>query len=168
MKSSPHLTPTPLPQGITSRHKRAMIHRVRLEHLSVELLRQCSALTIPVPIEQIWREPLGNYWDALPPLPQPPPEVEGSYGERMTMAWSIADAVGKSAWPDRVRMLGTLPFSPPDVSRFARALMIPTQLLGRLNAAQKTPVLVSTIFEVPESEAHERLRELGFDMSGDN
>lgn len=165
---SPTVTPTPLPvsaTGSTRRGSRRLVHRVRLEHLAVEFLRLVNALRLPVPIEAVWQNPPLGLWNpesaTVADAQTPPPESGDPYALRWRTALDIARALGGTAWPAKVHLMGETPFSEEDCATFARALLVPTPLLSRLSERQKTPELIQTIFKVPLAEARIRLKDLG-------
>ncbi len=162
----PSITPTPLPAsatGSTHRGSRVLVHRVRLEHLAVELLRLADALRLPVPIETVWRRPPQALWNPVSEAAsgQGAAHDDDPYRARWLAAVAIARAVGGSTWVAKVRLMGAAPFSDADCQVFARALLMPTPLIGRLSERQKSPELVHTIFQAPMAEAKVRLQELG-------
>ncbi len=167
---TPHIEPSSLPNPTSSTRPstRTLVRKVRLEHLAVELLRLGDALRLPVPIDSLWKDPPLGLW-------VPDPETitvtamitdEDPYTPRLMTARDIAVRVGKGSWSIKVKLLGSEPFSDEDVTIFARALLIPSQLIFRLSERQKTPENVSIIFQVPRSEAEQRLVELGLMPGG--
>src|SRR5690606_501818 len=149
--------------GSTHRGSRVSVHRVRLEHLAVELLRVSGALRLPVPVEALWQHPPHGLWD-----PQsenfalyPPRPGDDPYAGRWRIATAIANAVSGTAWVNKVHLMGAVPFNEADRQVFARALLVPTPLLSTLSERQKSPERIHNIFQVPLAEAKVRLEELG-------
>ncbi len=167
-RKPPVIQPTPLPlsaTGSTRRRHRRVIHRVRLEHLAVELLRITGTLRLPVPVEALWQNPPNTLWDkpsAETIVAGATPAIKAdTYPARWEAAVKLAVAAGSTLWSPKVRLLGEAPFTDADVYIFARALLVPTPLIARLSERQKTLEMIHTIFQAPLEEVEIRLEGLG-------
>lgn len=157
-------TPTPLPAP--HRDTRAIVRRARLEHLAAELLRLGDALRPPVPVEDLYRRPPYDFWQIDPADPllarRPARASSDPYQHRMEIARGIAQQVSGCAWPLRIQLLGPQPLVSGEIDLFALALLLPTALLAGINAQQRHPQTVATIFQTPLKETTLRLAELGY------
>ncbi len=154
-----------LPPGrtTTQQNRRAMVRRARIEHLALELLRLADAVRLPVPVDSLWRFPPLNLWPA-PAITQQTIIVDpdNPYLPRYVTAREIARALGESAWEAKKRLLGNDPLNDDEKHTFAIALLMPTPLFTSLSERQKQPHIVASIFQVPQTLAETRLRDLGY------
>ncbi len=156
------ITPDPAPRHASTPSSRVgMVRRARLEFVATDLLRQAHALEIPVPVDDLLRQPPLDLWRVDVLRMTPFPAVDAFEG-RMITARMIAQQVSDTAWDQRVTLLGARAFTPAEIEVFAVALLLPTMLLATLNAQQLAPDHVMRLFQVPPAITLRRLAELGY------
>jgi hypothetical protein len=134
---------------------------VNLETVAEELMDAFSITAPPIPIERILQNPQTNMWDDvdLSRLSGSFLKLTESYSPRMSLARMLARHVASCAWGAE-RGLSELDRDDASLYRFARMLIMPSNMILQLSQTARTPHLLSTYFEVPEEDATLRLKEL--------
>jgi hypothetical protein len=135
-----------------------------LESIVRELMHMYEVTDGPIRVEQMLQSPRQGMWDEVDVSKMSTDfiKVTARYSPRMSMARLLARNIAKSQW-GRERGLGELADNEKHeelIRAFARMLVMPADMIARLQATSRTPYAVGAHFEVPEEEAALRLQEL--------
>ncbi|MCS6834494.1 MAG: hypothetical protein NZ750_00565 [Anaerolineae bacterium] len=132
-----------------------------LEQTAQDILTIFEVHAPPIPIESMLQRPSGNLWDAVDPtqLSGSFMSVKEKFSPRMSLARLLVRHVASSEW-GRARGLFQIMQQPEMIQAFARMLMMPRDMVLSMTPREQNPVSISREFEVPQSEAEARLREL--------
>ncbi len=132
-----------------------------LERIANELVETFNISIPPIPIESMLQHPKPDMWEDLDIS-----QLSGSflrvteyYSPRMSLARLLVRQLISSSW-GQARDLSTYLTDEDTLHRFARMIVMPAPMVLELNAAARTPSLLSAHFEVPEEDARLRLEEL--------
>ncbi|MBW4436193.1 MAG: hypothetical protein KME04_03615 [Pleurocapsa minor GSE-CHR-MK-17-07R] len=133
-----------------------------LERIAEALLGLFDVTSPPVPIEYMLQHPRENMWEVVDIS-----LVSGSfmnmnvpYKPRMSLTRVLARLIAGSEW-GKAMQVSPLTSDPDAISRLARAIVMPHQMLMTLPPSARNAKAISEHFEVPISEAESRLHEVG-------
>jgi hypothetical protein len=132
-----------------------------LEHIANELVETFNITIPPIPIESMLQHPKPDMWEDLDisQLSGSFLRVTEHYSPRMSLARLLVRQLMMSKW-GQARNLAANLTDEISLHRFARMIVMPAPMVLELNAAARTPSLLSAHFEVPEEDARLRLEEL--------
>ena len=132
-----------------------------LDDIVGELLTIYDIRRAPIPIEVILQQPMPDMWEQvdLAAVSGTFYALNDPYGPRLALARLLVRLLAGSAWGGQRGMAG-LDMQPSAVYRAARALLMPKAMIVEMPAAALNPTTVSTLYQVPPSEAEQRLIEL--------
>ena len=132
-----------------------------LDAVIAELLDAYAVRRAPVPIEAILQQPHPEMWEQvdLAELSGTFYALNDPFGPRLALARLLIRLLAGSSWGAQ-RGLAELDGNPAAVYRAARSLLMPRAMVVEMPAAALNPATVSTLFQVPQSEAEQRLIEL--------
>lgn len=121
----------------------------------------------PVPVELILQRPRPGMWREvnLGDLSLSFITVTDPFSPRMAVARLLARYMCGSSWGE-IHGLRRYADSDDEVRALARAVIMPRAMLVALAVEHRTPLDISARFEVPESDARQRLLDLGCLQSG--
>ncbi|GAB4553815.1 MAG: hypothetical protein OHK0023_23250 [Anaerolineae bacterium] len=133
-----------------------------IERAVVELLAAFDVERPPIPIEIMLQRPRNGMWREvnLSELSISFIKLESPFSPRMAIARLLARHACRSSW-GTTRGLGTFADDDTLVRAFARALLMPQNMMMVLPETGRSVQAVSQRFEVPEADAVLRLNELG-------
>ena len=133
-----------------------------LERIAEALLGLFDVTSPPVPIEYMLQHPRENMWEVVDIS-----LVSGSfmnmnvpYKPRMSLTRVLARLIAGSEWGKSMQV-SPITSDPDAISRLARAIVMPRQMLIALPPSARNAKAISEHFEVPIAEAESRLREVG-------
>ncbi len=134
----------------------------KLEAVVRELIQLYTVTAPPIPIERMLQHPHPDMWDDVDvgDLTGNFLNISTPFSPRMSLARFLARHIAKSPW-GKQRGLAALDGDEESIHRFARVIIMPLDMVLEINAASRTPQLISLHFEVPEDDARLRLKELG-------
>lgn len=135
-----------------------------IEHLEAITQELCDIFEVyapPIPIELMLRRPQQDMWEEVDVnnLSGSFMSVKERYSPRMSLARLLARHIALSPWGEQ-HNLATLMNDEMLLNTFARMLVMPREMVLGLTSSMKNPKAMSNHFEVPESDAQERLIEL--------
>jgi hypothetical protein len=132
-----------------------------LEEIAQEICDEFEAFAPPIPVELMLQQPPENMWDEIDVA-----QLSGSflsikerYSPRMSLARLLVRHIAASEWGIS-RGLDKILGDSELLNAFARMLLMPKEMILGLTTTMKTPQAISLRFEVPESDAKDRLIEL--------
>ncbi|MGB7341715.1 MAG: hypothetical protein WBC91_22650 [Phototrophicaceae bacterium] len=133
----------------------------RLEDIAQKLCEIFEVYAPPVPIELMLRHPQENMWEEVDVnnLSGSFMSIKQRYSPRMSLARLLARHIVLSEWGEH-HQLSSLMNDEDLLNAFARMLIMPREMVIGLTSSMKNPKAMSNHFEVPESDAQERLIEL--------
>lgn len=133
-----------------------------IERAVVELLIAFDVERPPIPIEIMLQRPRSGMWHEvnLSDLSISFIKLESPFSPRMAIARLLVRNACRSDW-GIVRGLEGYGEDDSLVRAFARALVMPRAMIEAVSESGRTPQAISQRFEVPESDAVQRLNELG-------
>lgn len=136
--------------------------REALERVVTELLAEFNIHAPPVPVETILQKPRPNMWDEVnvSQLTGSFMSFKEQFSPRMSMARLLARHIATSAWGDARHVREMLGTNEETLRAFARMLIMPLEMMESLPSTQRNATYISSHFEVPESDAHQRLLDL--------
>lgn len=138
-----------------------MVTHQQLEDITQEICEIFEVYAAPVPIETMLTAPPSELWDDLDVT-----QLSGSFlsmkerfSPRMSLARLLARHIAGSKWGQQ-RGLSAILNDEDMISLFARMLIMPADMVHGLTSSARNPRSISLHFEVPESEARQRLIDL--------
>lgn len=133
----------------------------RLELIANEVITTFEIKAPPIPIESMLQHPKSDMWEDLNPNQITSGFVisKSPYATRMSLARYLAWHILDSAWGEK-RDLDQAIQSNAHIHAFARMLIMPLPMVRALSQDARTPAMMSHHFEVPESDAKQRLIEI--------
>lgn len=121
----------------------------------------------PVPIELMLERPRAGLWPRadLAELTSSFLVMTDRYSPRMSVARLLARHIARCPWGAE-RGLEPVAHSKTLISAFARALMMPREMVGESVEAGLSRIAMINKFEVPESDFQDRVVELGWNDLG--
>ena len=134
-----------------------------IEAAITDLLTAFEVSDPPVPVEIMLQRPKAGMWKDmnLAELSTAFINIKDRYSPRMSVARFLARMACRSEWGDQ-HNLGVVCSTDDGLRALARAVLMPRAMLDRLAASSRTPMAISMRFEVPESDARQRLIDLGY------
>jgi hypothetical protein len=134
----------------------------KLEAAVRDLIEQYGVTDPPIPIERMLQHPRADMWNDVDmnDFSSTFLNVSTQFAPRMSLARFLARHIVKSPWGHK-RGLSELDGDEEMIHYFARMLVMPVDMVMEINAASRTPELISLHFEVPEDDAKKRLKEIG-------
>lgn len=133
----------------------------KLEAIAEEICEAFEAFAPPIPVELMLQQPPENMWDEIDVA-----QLSGSflslkerYSPRMSLTRLLVRHIAASKW-GKERGLDSILGDTELLNAFARMLLMPREMIDGLTSTMKTPQALSLRFEVPESDAKDRLLEL--------
>jgi hypothetical protein len=129
---------------------------------AVRELNQIYGVTDPpIPIERMLQHPRADMWNDVDmnDFSSTFLNVSTQFAPRMSLARFLARHIARSPWGLK-RGLTELDGDEELIHYFARMLVMPVDMVMEINAASRTPQLISLHFEVPEEDAKTRLKEI--------
>lgn len=133
----------------------------QLEAISQEICDVFDIYAPPVPIELMLRQPKENMWQEVDVT-----QLSGSFlsikerfSPRMSLARLLVRHIATSDW-GKERDIHIVLDDEDLLNSFARMLLMPSEMVEGLTNSMRNPKTMSNHFEVPESEAQERLLDL--------
>lgn len=133
-----------------------------LERIAEALLGEFDVTSPPVPIEYMLQHPQEHMWEDVDIS-----LVSGSfmnmnvpYTPRMSLTRVLARLIVGSEWGKALHV-SPIGSDTDTISRLARAIVMPRQMLIALPPSARNANAISEHFEVPRAEAESRLREVG-------
>lgn len=119
----------------------------------------------PVQVELMLQRPRENTWPMidLSEMSATFLNLHDRYAPRMSAVRLLARNIARSEWGQERGLEATLQDA-ASINMFARALIIPTQLLESIDASFHDIKAISLKFEVPEADTEARLRDLGMEV----
>lgn len=135
--------------------------QAQLEKLVEEILTSFNIMAPPIPIELILNSPESDMWEKIDParLSITLSNVNTRYGPRMSFARMLVRHIVDSHWGNQ-HNLPDLIATREELDAFARALLMPRDMVLSLSTKSMNPTVMSLHFEIPEDEAEQRLSEL--------
>jgi hypothetical protein len=132
----------------------------------VDLMTAFDVTGPPVPVEIMLQRPKPGMWKEinLSELSTAFINIRQRYSPRMSVARLLARNVCRSEW-GTTRKLETVGGTDDGLRALARAILMPRTMIEALAPASRTPIAMSMRFEVPEDDARQRLKELGYMIS---
>jgi len=132
-----------------------------LEEITTELINTFEITSPPVPVEVMLKEPLEGMWEEVDinKLSGTFLKIKDVHSPRMSLARLLARHIVYSDWGKERNLLTLVP-DEDAIHTFARMLIMPRNLLDKMQNNARTPVSVSMQFEVPEEDARIRLQEI--------
>src|SRR5262245_53430105 len=132
----------------------------------VDLMTAFDVTVPPVPVEIMLQRPKPGMWKEinLSELSTAFINIRQRYSPRMSVARLLARNVCRSEW-GTTRRLETVGGTDDGLRALARAILMPRSMIEALAPASRTPIAMSMRFEVPEDDARQRLKELGYMIS---
>lgn len=136
--------------------------REALENVVAELLAEFNVHAPPVPVETILQKPRADMWEEVnvSQLTSTFLSFKEPFSPRMSMARLLARHLATSAWGDARHVREILGTNEDVLRAFARMLAMPREMVDALPSTQRSAAYISSHFEVPESDAHQRLLDL--------
>jgi len=136
--------------------------RDALENIAAELLAEFNVQAPPVPIETMLQKPRAGMWEEVNvnQLSGTFMSFKEPFSPRMSMARLLVRHLATSPWGDARRVREILGTNEETLRMFARMLIMPREMLASLTTTQRTAAYISSHFEVPEADAHQRLLDL--------
>jgi hypothetical protein len=135
--------------------------RAELDAAALDLLILHGIEQPPVPIEDMLRRPAADLWKPdLVDLSLQSFDSGERYAARPTIARLVARYAGASAWARRRGLTGKTGFTRDEIRYFGRALLMPQAWIAALPLAERNPATVRVRFQVPTSDAAQRLAEI--------
>jgi hypothetical protein len=133
----------------------------QLEAIANEVMEAFEVYAPPVPIEVMLQQPPPGMWDVVDvtQLSGSFLSIKDKFSPRMSLARLLTRHVAASEW-GRARGLFTTLQEGDNLQRFARMLIMPSEMMMGLTSSQRSASFVSNHFEVPEEDASQRLIEL--------
>ena len=133
----------------------------RLEEIAQELCDIFEVYAPPVPIELMLRRPLPDMWEEVDvtQLSGSFLSVKERFSPRMSLARLLVRHIARSEWGAQHNLSNILS-DEDETNTFARMLLMPREMVNGLTDSMRNPKTMSIHFEVPESDAEERLLEL--------
>lgn len=137
------------------------VSTVNAETIAAELLTAYGIQTPPVPIEAILQHPMPDMWETvdLSDLSGTFYVIGDPYMPRLALARLLVRMLADSEWGTHHGLTGAVR-STDRVNHMARAILAPRPWLAKLPAAALKPIAISALYQIPLSEAIERLQEL--------
>jgi hypothetical protein len=119
----------------------------------------------PVPVELMLQRPREDTWPMidLSEMSATFLNLHDRYAPRMSAVRLLARNIARSDWGQK-RNLEPVLKDVNTVNIFARALIVPRQLLDTIDSSFHDIKAISLQFEVPESDAEARLGDLGYEI----
>lgn len=133
----------------------------QLEALAQELCDTFEIYAPPVPVELMLRQPKENMWDEVDPsqLSGTFMNLSERFSPRMSLARLLVRHITMSEWGKQHNLPAVI-VDKESINNFARKILMPREMVEGLTASMRNPTTMSTHFEVPESDAEERLLEM--------
>lgn len=133
----------------------------KLDLVVKELLTLYSISAPPIPIESMLQHPHPNMWNEvdLKDLSSSFLNISTPFSPRISLARFLAKTIAKSPWGEE-RGLPEIVHDDQSIYRFARAIIMPAEMVLEINDDARTADLISLHFEVPLDDARLRLEEL--------
>jgi hypothetical protein len=133
----------------------------KLEAAVRELNHLYGVTDPPIPIERMLQHPRADMWNDVDmnDFSATFLNVSTQFAPRMSLARFLARHIARSPWGLK-RGLEALDGAEDLIHYFARMLVMPVDMVMEINAASRTPQLISLHFEVPEEDAKTRLKEI--------
>lgn len=131
-----------------------------LEIVATTLIQSFDIQSPPIPIESMLQNPHSNMWTEVDAKSLTLGfTVREAFAPRMSLARLLARHIIKSDWGathdlDKIVKDKTL------VHAFARMLVMPYDMVNALSSGARNPTTMSFHFEVPETDARQRLLDL--------
>ena len=132
-----------------------------LENITEEICEAFEVYAPPVPIELMLQKPPDGMWEEIDVT-----QLSGSflsiserYSPRMSLSRLLARQIAASDW-GKERNIDQILGNQEALNAFARMLLMPRDMVEGLTSNMRNPQTMSMHFEVPESDARERLFEL--------
>jgi hypothetical protein len=132
-----------------------------LEEIAQEICEAFESFAPPIAVELMLQQPPESMWDEIDVA-----QLSGSflsikerYSPRMSLARLLVRHIAASEWGIS-RGLDKILGDSELLNAFARMILMPREMISGLTTAMKTPQAISLRFEVPESDAKDRLIEL--------
>lgn len=132
-----------------------------LESIADEICEAFEVYAPPVPIELMLQKPPEGMWDEIDVT-----RLSGSflsvaerYSPRMSLSRLLARHIAASEW-GKEQGIDKILGDEETLNAFARMLVMPKEMVSGLTNNMKNPQTLSMHFEVPESDARERLLDL--------
>ena len=133
----------------------------KLESITEEICEAFEVYAPPVPIELMLQKPPEGMWEEIDVT-----RLSGSflsiterYSPRMSLSRLLARHIAASDW-GKERGIDKILGDQDVLNAFARMLLMPQEMVTGLTSNMRNPQTLSMHFEVPESDARERLMEL--------
>jgi hypothetical protein len=132
-----------------------------LEQIAENICEDFEAYAPPVPIELMLQKPLVGMWEEVDvaKLSGTFLSVAERYSPRMSLSRLLARHIAASDW-GKAQGINAILGNETLLNAFARMLIMPKEMLTGLTSNMRNPQTISMHFEVPESDARERLLEL--------
>lgn len=126
-----------------------------------ELIELYTVTAPPIPIERMLQHPHPDMWDEVDvgDLTGNFLNISTPFSPRMSLARFLARHIARSRWGQQRGLVG-VEGDDASIHRLARVIVMPEDMVLEINAASRTPQLISLHFEVPEDDARLRLAEL--------
>ena len=132
-----------------------------LENLAQEICDVFVVYAPPVPIELMLQKPVADMWEEVDvtQLSGSFMNIKERFSPRMSVARLLVRHIVLSEWGQQHDIAHVLA-DKESINRFARMLLMPKEMVLGLTTSMRNPKTMSTHFEVPESDAQDRLLEL--------
>lgn len=133
----------------------------RLEDIAQELCDSFEVYAPPVPIELMLRSPKADMWEEVDvsQLSGSFMSIKERHSPRMSLARLLVRHIVSSDWGNQ-HDLTDIANDTELTNSFARMILMPREMVNGLTSSMRNPKTMSTHFEVPESDAEERLLEM--------
>ena len=133
----------------------------RLEDIAQELCDIFEVYAPPVPIELMLRSPQADMWEEVDvsQLSGSFMSIKERHSPRMSLARLLVRHIASSDWGNQ-RDIADIADDTELTNSFARMILMPREMVNGLTSSMRNPKTMSTHFEVPESDAEERLLEM--------
>jgi len=132
-----------------------------LEQTAQDILAIFDIYAPPIPIETMLQRPRSGLWEAVDPtqLSGGFMSLKEKFSPRMSLARLLVRHVATSEW-GRERGLFEMMQQPDMIQAFARMIIMPREMILSMSPRDQNPTTIGVEFEVPESDAELRLKEL--------
>lgn len=130
-----------------------------------ELMATFDVERPPVPVELMLQRPRPGMWREvnLSELSLSFINFQQRHSPRMSVARLLARQICRCEWGTN-RNLAQFANSDESIRMFARVIMMPRDMIAALSLDSRAAMAISNRFEVPEDDAWQRLKELGYPL----
>jgi hypothetical protein len=128
-----------------------------------DILKLYDVTAPPIPVEMMLHRPKNNLWEATDPneMTNSAGLRQSRHSLRMSVARLLVRSICASDWGSQ-HHLTAFGQDREALRVFARALLMPRNLLEQISEGVRTPPVIGMRFQVPDEDAQLRLLDLGY------